>query len=364
VDSAAVKCSPAALLAWYDHHARVLPWRVPPGQGRRPIPYHVWLSEIMLQQTTVATVGPYFRDFLARWPTVRKLASAPVEQVLAAWAGLGYYARARNLHRCAQVVVECHGGRFPSEQSALLELPGIGPYTAAAIAAIAFDGPAVPVDGNVERVVARLFAIRTPMPDSKPALREAAARLLPAERTGDFAQALMDLGATVCTPRDPKCMLCPWHGDCAAHAQGIAEQLPVRAAKPPRPLRHGVAFVLRSNAGDAIWVRRRPPKGLLGGMLELPSTPWQSLAPDDSLTTNCAPGPYAWRQLPGTVRHVFTHFELNLRVWVAAIGAKDKAEPPLGEGQWLERKVVPQAGLPTVMKKILAHAESAQYDIN
>ena len=340
-----------ALLDWYDRHARVLPWRATPRSRAAVDPYRVWLSEIMLQQTTVATVGPYFREFLARWPTVGALAAAPVEEVLAAWSGLGYYARARNLHRCARAVVEGHDGIFPRDEAALRALPGIGPYTAAAIAAIAFDAPTVPVDGNVERVVARLFAITEPLPDAKPALRAAAATLTPASRAGDFAQALMDLGATVCTPRGAKCGLCPWRGACRAFAQGSVDALPTRRAKPPRPVRHGVAFVL--TRGTRVWVRRRPPAGLLGGMLEVPSTPWEEAPPSRARVNQCAPLALDWRAIPGTVRHVFTHFELRARVLVAAL--EDGDVSPSG-GKWLDFGAFSRAGLPTVMRKILAHA--------
>ena len=265
--TAAPRPDPAALLAWYDRHRRELPWRAPSGQ--RPDPYRVWLSEIMLQQTTVATVGPYFDRFVARFPSVYALAAAALDDVLHSWQGLGYYARARHLHASARAIVERHAGEFPREAQELRRLPGIGDYTAAAIAAIAFDRPLAAVDSNAERVVARLFAERTPLPAVKPRLRELAAALVPRERAGDFAQALMDLGATLCTPRRPRCVLCPWRAACAGLAQGIAEDLPVSAAKPERPLRYGVAFWLRRGDG-AVLLRRRPDKGLLGGMTELP----------------------------------------------------------------------------------------------
>ena len=230
------------MLAWYDRHRRTLPWRAPAGE--RTDPYRVWLSEIMLQQTTVATVGDYFRRFVERWPTVEALAAAPLDDVLSAWAGLGYYARARNLHACAQAVAERHGGRFPEDEAGLLALPGIGPYTAAAIRAIAFDQPASAVDGNVERVIARLFAIETPLPDAKPEIHARAAELVPQQRAGDYAQAMMDLGATVCTPRNPRCVICPLMDGCRARQLGIAEELPRRAPKADKPTRRGLAFVL------------------------------------------------------------------------------------------------------------------------
>ncbi len=264
-----------AILAWYDRHRRDLPWRAKPGE--RADPYAVWLSEIMLQQTTVPTVGPYFRRFLARWPRVQDLAAASLDEVLTEWQGLGYYARARNLHKCAEVVARDHGGRFPDTEEGLLELPGIGAYTAAAIAAIAFDRKATVVDGNVERVMARLNAEATPLPAAKPILRDYAAHFTPGKRAGDYAQAVMDLGATVCTPRQPKCLLCPWSEACAARAEGIAETLPRRAAKAEKPTRRGIAFWLtrEGDEGREVLLRRRPEKGLLGGMMEVPSTPWR-----------------------------------------------------------------------------------------
>src|SRR5262245_26596950 len=257
----------ADLLAWYDRHRRSLPWRARPGE--RPDPYRVWLSEIMLQQTTVKAVAPYFVRFLARWPTVQALAAAPLDDVLRLWAGLGYYARARHLHACAKVVVERYGGRFPASEVELGALPGIGPYTAAAIAAIAFDVPAAAVDGNVERVVARLFAIDQELP----AIRSLAERLSPAARAGDFAQALMDLGATLCTPKRPACALCPWMGACAARLRGDPETFPRKAPKVQGRLRRGAAFVA-VRADGCVLLRSRPPKGLLGGMTEVPRNEW------------------------------------------------------------------------------------------
>jgi A/G-specific adenine glycosylase len=305
-----------ALLDWYDRHARVLPWRVPPvaaGARRRPNPYHVWLSEIMLQQTTVATVGPYFRDFVARWPTLPALASAELDSVLHAWQGLGYYARARNLHECARAIVRDHGGRFPENEAVLRRLPGIGPYTAAAIAAIAFNRPAVAVDGNVARVVARLFAVTDSLPGAKPALRCLAAKLVPDRRPGDFAQAMMDLGATVCTPRRPQCPSCPWQACCAGRAAGIADELPRRAPKAERPTRHGMAFWAVRPDG-AILLRRRAERGLLGGMMEIPSTDWRPRPWTPAEARPAAPLPADWRILDGRVRHTFTHFHLELEV--------------------------------------------------
>lgn len=291
----------AELLAWYDRHARVLPWRVPPG-GQGADPYRVWLSEVMLQQTTVAAVKAYFERFTRLWPTVQDLASAEDAQVMAEWAGLGYYARARNLLACARAVADLGG--FPQTREALAALPGIGPYTSAAIAAIAFDRAETVVDGNVERVVARLFAVETPLPGAKPELTALAARLTPMRRPGDHAQAIMDLGATICTPRSPACGICPVMPHCAGRAQGIAAELPRKAAKKPKPLRQGTVWI-GFHAG-AVLVETRPEKGLLGGTLAFPSTGWDGsqLAP---------PGPADWQEL-GIVRHVFTHFALDLTV--------------------------------------------------
>jgi A/G-specific adenine glycosylase len=336
------------LLAWYDRHARRLPWRAPPGE--RPDPYRVWLSEIMLQQTTVAAVGPYFADFLARWPTIAALAAAPLDAVLHAWQGLGYYARARNLHRCARLVAAELGGRFPEDEAGLRALPGVGDYTAAAIAAIAFDRPATVVDGNVERVIARRFAVATPLPAAKPALRRLAATLTPAERPGDYAQALMDLGATVCLPRRPRCLLCPWSAECAAHGAGTMEDYPGRTPKPERPLRHGVAFWAVRGDG-AVLLRRRPERGLLGGMMEVPSTPWRAEPWAAGEALGAAPFTAAWRRLPGLVRHGFTHFELEL-----ALLAADAPPAPAGEGLWWPVERLGEQALPNLMKKVVRHA--------
>ena len=254
-----------SLLDWYDRHRRILPWRA--ARGATADPYHVWLSEIMLQQTTVVTVGPYFQDFIARWPSVMDLAAASLDDVLHAWQGLGYYARARNLHKCAQVVAADLGGKFPEDEADLRALPGIGAYTAAAIAAIAFARPATVVDGNVERVIARLRRVETPLPPAKPELTRLAAELTPARRPGDYAQAIMDLGATVCMPRNPACDRCPWHADCAARAAGVADELPRKLPKKERPTRRGVAFWTVRRDGSVL-LRRRPESGLLGGMME------------------------------------------------------------------------------------------------
>jgi A/G-specific adenine glycosylase len=340
----------SALLAWYDRHRRTLPWRALPGEAMDP--YRVWLSEIMLQQTTVAAVIPYFHRFLERFPSVEALAAAESEAVMQAWAGLGYYARARNLHACAKAVV-ARGG-FPVSLEGLRELPGIGPYTASAIGAIAFGLPSVPVDGNVERVTSRLFAIADPLPASKPEISAAAASLGldPAARArpSDFAQALFDLGATLCTPTNPACALCPWQSDCEARKQGIAADLPRKSPKAARPLRHGVHFCLIDAQGH-ILLRRRPPSGLYGGMSELPGTPWQSSAWQMPDALAHAPAKANWRDA-GEVRHGLTHFELHLRVHVA------RTERIAAEGFLCPRDQLPDAALPSVMRKCLKLALS------
>jgi A/G-specific adenine glycosylase len=348
---------PTALLAWYDRHRRRLPWRALPGE--RANPYRVWLSEIMLQQTTVKAVAPYYARFLLRWPDVRALAAAPLDDVLKAWAGLGYYARARNLHACARAVVERQGGAFPASESALRALPGIGAYTAAAIAAIAFDKPASPVDGNIERVIARLFAIAAPLPAAKPEIRRRAEALVPARRSGDFAQAMMDLGALICTPKRPACALCPWSDGCVACAQGDAETYPHRTPKREGALRRGAAFVAR-RADSFVLVRTRAAKGLLGGMTEVPTTQW---APDFDEADAFANAPrfaahqskkrIAWRRIAGVVRHVFTHFPLELSVYVAELPARTRA--PAGM-RWVALAEIASEALPSLMRKVLAHA--------
>ncbi len=422
----------AALLAWYDRHRRRLPWRAVAPE--RPDPYCVWLSEIMLQQTTVKTVAPYYARFLARWPDVRALAAAPLEEVLKAWAGLGYYARARNLHACARAVVERHGGEFPPSQTALRALPGIGDYTAAAIAAIAFDLPAMPVDGNVERVIARLYAVEEPLPAAKLLLQHLAGALLPPRGTGDFAQAMMDLGATICTPKRPACALCPWMDHCAGRARGDADTLPRRSPKREGLLRRGAAFVA-CRADGSVLVRTRPAKGLLGGMTEVPTTDWAAdfeesealdcaplfpkrsgrdgkVAPsgklshstplpipppqggreqgaarsshelsqlqrrhphspppcgegsgegvgrrhagvDVSAKASAAESKAMWRRVPGVVRHVFTHFPLELVVYVAALPA---ATPAPAGMRWIALSALGGEALPSLMRKVVAHA--------
>jgi len=337
------------LLVWYARHARRLPWRAPPG-APLPDPYAVWLSEIMLQQTTVATVGPYFERFVKRWPDVRSLAAAPLEEVLTLWSGLGYYARARNLHRCAHQVAGELGGRFPDSEEHLRDLPGIGPYTAAALAAIAFGQPATAVDGNVERVICRYFAVEEPLPGAKTEIRRLAESLTPVERCGDYTQALMDLGAGVCLPRAPKCALCPLRDDCRARARGLAETLPRRTPKAERPTRRAVAFLVR-RADGALLLRRRPDKGLLGGMMEVPSTPWREALWEEQEVRAAAPFDLAWRALPGDVRHTFTHFHLVAMLWTGRI----EGEMPGVEGRWVAPDRLDGEALPTVMRKLIRH---------
>ena len=345
----------AALLDWYDRERRDLPWRM--RRGRRVDPYKVWLSEIMLQQTTVKAVIPFYEKFLTRWPAVEALAAADLDDVLAAWAGLGYYSRARNLHKCAQAVVAEHGGRFPRTEAELRALPGIGPYTAAAIAAIAFGEPATPVDGNVERVVSRLFAVRHPLPQAKREIKRLAESLTPQRRAGDFAQAMMDLGATVCSPKRPSCLVCPLQQDCHAHALGIETQLPVKLDKAVRPVRFGTAFLALREDGHVL-LRKRPEAGLLGGMLEIPSTDWGDdwLAVDQALAAQ--PVKADWWAVPGVVSHTFTHFRLELMLLRAIVPTNASltfwASPE--RCRWVPRHELHAAALPSVMKKAIAHA--------
>ena len=338
------------LLAWYDRHRRVLPWRA--RRGERPEPYRVWLSEIMLQQTTVKAVAPYYARFLARWPDVQSLAAAPLAEVLKVWAGLGYYARARNLHACAKQIVERHGGGFPRDEQALRALPGVGSYTAAAIFAIAFDRRATPVDGNVERVVARLFAVEEALPAAKPIIRSLAETLTPERRCGDFAQALMDLGATICTPAKPACALCPWTEPCAARRRGDPESFPRKAVKATGRLRRGAAFVV-TRADGMLLVRTRPTSGLLGGMTEVPTTDWSHDFEDDAALP-AAPFPRRrWRRLAGHVTHTFTHFPLELVVYAAQV--PDRTAAPEGM-RWVPLAGLAGEALPNLMRKVVAHA--------
>lgn len=326
------------LLAWYDVHARELPWRIAPGTGERADPYRIWLSEVMLQQTTVAAVGPYFARFTQRWPTVQALADADDADVLSAWAGLGYYARARNLIACARAIADS-GGAFPDTEEGLSQLPGVGAYTAAAIAAIAFGRRAVVVDANVERVIARLFAISTPLPAAKPAIRAAMNETTPNERAGDFAQAMMDLGATICTARDPRCLLCPLADGCEGRKAGIAARLPVKTPKKARPLRTGTAFWAERDRH--VWLVTRAGKGMLAGMRALPDDGWSARRDGDG-----AP-PFAahWHEVDGEVEHGFTHFQLTL-----AVRRADVTEPA-GEGEWWPIDRIEHAGLPTLFAR-------------
>jgi A/G-specific adenine glycosylase len=331
-----------ALIAWNEANARHLPGGVPPGTGRHPDPYRVWLSEVMLQQTTVAAVLGYFETFVTRWPTVADLAAAADAEVMSAWAGLGYYARARNLVACARAVAREHGGRFPDTEEALRALPGVGAYTAAAVAAIAFDRPATVVDGNVERVMARLHAVETPLPAAKPELRALAAALTPTRRPGDYAQAVMDLGATVCTPRAPACGRCPWATACQARALGLAAELPRRAPKPAKPVRRGIAYLaLRDRS---VLIETRPPHGLLGGMLGLPCGDWA-----EGAARPRPPFAADWRPTGAEVRHTFTHFHLLLSIEAAQV-PRDFT-PPAGRFQPLTPAL--ETSLPTVMRKAL-----------
>ena len=355
---------PALLLAWYDRHRRRLPWR--PLSGERADPYRVWLSEIMLQQTGVKTVGPYFEKFVARWPDVEALGRASLDDVLRMWAGLGYYSRARNLHACAVAVRRDHGGVFPDTEQGLHALPGIGPYTAAAIAAIAFGRRTMPVDGNIERVVSRLFAVEAPLPQAKPLIQQLAATLLghsragdensragdENSRAGDSAQALMDLGASICTPKKPACALCPLNSDCVSRARGDQETFPRKAPKKTGMLRRGAAFVV--TRGDELLVRTRPEKGLLGGMTEVPGSHWLP-AQDDKTALQQAPmskGIARWHRRAGVVTHVFTHFPLELVVYAARAAPRTRAPAGL---RWVPISTLNDEALPNVMRKVIAH---------
>ncbi|MFY8105465.1 MAG: A/G-specific adenine glycosylase [Elstera sp.] len=330
------------ILTWYDHNRRRLPWRAEPGEIADP--YHVWLSEVMLQQTTVQTVADYYRRFLARWPTVQDLAQAPLDDVLTEWAGLGYYARARNLHKCAAMVVARHRGVFPADEEALRLLPGIGDYTAAAIAAIAFDRPAAVMDGNIERVVSRLFAVAEPLPGAKPRLKALVAELTPQARPGDYAQAMMDLGSMVCTPRRPTCGLCPVSSTCVARISDDPERFPVKTAKPDKPTRYGAVFWLTRKDG-AVLLRRRAETGLLGGMMEVPGTDWRDAPPSAPLAA--APLKLDWQKCDASVRHTFTHFHLELQIYRGAVGLGD---PKLGT--WITPDRFGEVAVPTLFRKV------------
>lgn len=353
-----------ALLDWYDIHARDMPWRVSPADraaGVRPDPYRVWLSEVMLQQTTVAAVRDYFARFTALWPTVGDLAAAEDGRVMAEWAGLGYYARARNLLKCARAVVRDHGGVFPDTREALMSLPGIGPYTASAISAIAFDRAETVVDGNVERVMARLHDVHTPLPAAKPELTALAALHTPEARPGDYAQAVMDLGATICTPRSPACGICPWRDPCAARAEGTAPELPKKTPKKQKPVRHGVVFIGRRR--DGAWLmERRPESGLLGGTLGWPGTAW--VAVSEEVPEAIPPAEAEWRLLPAEALHTFTHFHLRLSIMVAeglpaSGGETASATLRPGAQGWVPRGDFRPSDMPTVMRKAFDLARSA-----
>lgn len=338
---------PATLLAWYDVHAREMPWRIGPkdrADGVTPDPYRIWMSEIMLQQTTVATVRSYFERFTARWPTVSDLAAAQDADVMGEWAGLGYYARARNLLKCARAVVTDHNGAFPDTYDVLLTLPGVGPYTAAAVSAIAFDQQSTVLDGNVERVMARLYDIHTPLPAAKPELMDKAQALTPAKRPGDYAQAVMDLGATICSPKSPACGICPWRDPCAGRIEGTAAELPKKTPKKAKPIRHGTVYLARRT--DGAWLlETRPDKGLLGGMLGWPGSDWIDTVHD--LPAGTPPLMVQWQQHPGEVRHTFTHFHLILQIMVADAGMD--ADPKTGT--FLPPDQFRPSDLPTVMRK-------------
>ncbi|MDC0737902.1 A/G-specific adenine glycosylase [Cognatishimia sp. SS12] len=335
----------ADLLEWYDHNARKMPWRVSPTDraiGVVPDPYRVWLSEIMLQQTTVAAVRAYFLDFTQRWPTVADLAAAKDADVMAAWAGLGYYARARNLLKCARMIVQDYEGKFPNDHAALLRLPGVGPYTAAALSSIAFDHPETVVDGNVERVMSRLFDIHTPLPAAKPELTALAATLTPHDRPGDYAQAVMDLGATICTPKNPACGLCPWRAPCLARQTGTAAELPKKTPKKPKPIRFGSVY-LAQRVDGAYLLERRPDSGLLGGMLGWPGTDWA----EGETPASEAPIKAEWKTLNAEARHTFTHFHLRLKVLTALV-PMDRTP---AQGSFVPAAEFDPSDLPTVMRK-------------
>jgi A/G-specific adenine glycosylase len=355
--SAATVDRPSLLLAWYDRHRRKLPWR--PAAGERADPYRVWLSEIMLQQTGVKTVGPYFEKFVARWPDVAAMARASLDDVLRMWAGLGYYSRARNLYACAVAVIRDHGGVFPDTEEGLRALPGIGPYTASAIAAIAFDRRTMPVDGNIERVVSRLYAVEEPLPQAKPLIQQLAATLLAdsragdeKSRAGDSAQALMDLGSSICTPKKPACSLCPLNEDCAARARADQESFPRKAPKKSGELRRGAAFVV--TRGEELLVQSRPEKGLLGGMTEVPGSEWRA-GQEDKAALQQAPelnGITRWHRKAGIVTHVFTHFPLELVVYTATVPLRTRAPEGM---RWVPIATLDGEALPNVMRKVVAH---------
>jgi len=349
-----IKPTAPRLLDWYDRHRRHLPWRFAPGEKANP--YWVWLSEIMLQQTTVITVGPYFNNFITKWPTVEGLAASPLDDILTNWAGLGYYARARNLHKCAAIIAADYNGTFPDSMTELLKLPGIGPYTAAAISAIAFQKPEPVMDGNVERVISRLFRFEGQLPNDKPKFYELTTRQTPAQRAGDYAQAMMDLGATICTPKKPKCTICPLNTLCKG--QDIADSLPRKAPKVAKPTRRGTAFLITNDHGQ-ILLRRRPEKGLLGKMTEIPGTDWSTgdkLSIEGILKSSPIELDH-WREAPGHVRHTFTHFHLELAILTANITSR----VAIKDCYWQFIDKLDKEALPTLMQKAIKHGLQAKY---
>ena len=352
METSGTKPTARKLLAWYDRNRRELAWRALPGE---PVdPYRVWLSEIMLQQTTVAAVTPYFEKFLGLWPDVESLAAASRDEVLAAWAGLGYYSRARNLHACADSICKEWHGEFPRTETDLLTLPGVGAYTAAAIASIAFGQPAAVVDGNVERVLTRQFALKTPLPKVKGEVKEQVAKLVPKSRPGDFAQATMDLGATICTPRSPKCPQCPWKASCQAFAMGTPEAFPVRPPKKAKPTRRGIAWRVWREDG-AVLLEQRPEKGLLAAMWQTPTVEWKDESARAAFAakraTGSAPLNADWTRVPGLVLHTFTHFHLEIAVYEATVSRGENPE----RGQFVPPPNLEKYALPSVMQKVLAH---------
>ncbi len=339
------------LLEWYGMHAREMPWRTMPSdhkKGKRSNPYHVWLSEIMLQQTQVTTVRDYFLKFISLWPTIDNLAAADEEDILKAWAGLGYYSRARNLKKCADIIMHEYSGKFPRTYDQLIKLPGIGDYTASAIASIAFDQAVPVIDGNVERVMARHRRIEKTFPEAKPETRAMLETLLDQEKPGEFAQSMMDLGATICTPKKPSCSLCPINDDCLAHENGQQEQFPHKKAKTKKPKRVGAAFVIENNSG-AIFLCKRPDKGLLASMTQVPTTQWDSRN-DGATGLSSQPFVSEWVNT-GSAHHVFTHFELELEVWLTRSNHVQSME-----GWWCKKEELEEEALPTVMRKVLARA--------
>ena len=343
-----ILCVPQKLLNWYDQNKRLMPWR--PKDGSQPEPYKVWLSEIMLQQTQVATAIPYFEKFLIRWPSISELADAKLDDVLIEWAGLGYYARARNLHRCAKIITNSFHGIFPNQEKTLLKLPGVGAYTAAAIMAIAFDTKATPMDGNFERVTARLNAIENPLPAVKPLLKKYATMATPDYRPGDYAQAVMDLGATICTPKKPQCNKCPVNDLCLSLEKGKTELIPKKTPKRKKPTRFGIAF-LCINSNREILLRRRPDKGLYAGMMEVPGTPWIESLPGQAQILNSEPIKADWQDVPGTIVHMFTHFKLEIKV----LRANPKNYKKFNNLIWQPIDSFQKAGLPSLMLKIIRH---------